>query len=88
MSIEEDGGLEVIKSNNSPERGDEKKGVNKEKMTEQFLSKNPNPILRVGTEGTIIYANKAANVLLEYWSVKEGEKVPQSLRHSIKRVLS
>jgi hypothetical protein len=28
MSIEEDGGLEVIKSNNSPERGDEKKGIN------------------------------------------------------------
>ena len=88
MSIEEDGGLEVIKSNNSPERGDEKKGINNEKMTEQFLSKNPNPILRVETEGTIIYANKAANLLLEYWSVKEGEKVPQSLRHSIKRVLS
>ena len=26
--------------------------------------------------------------LLEYWGIKEGEKVPQSLRHSIKRVLS
>ena len=84
MSIEEDGGLEVIKSNNSPERGDEKKGVDKEQITEQFLSKNPNPILRVGTEGTIIYANKAANVLLEYWSVKEGERVPQSLRACLK----
>jgi hypothetical protein len=57
-------------------------------MVEQFVSKNPNPVLRVGKEGTVLYSNKAANVLLEYWGVKEGEKIPQSLMYSIKRSLS
>ncbi|MCO5382805.1 MAG: PAS domain-containing protein [Methanosarcina barkeri] len=42
----------------------------------------------MGKEGTVLYINKAAGELLEYWGIKEGEKVPQSLRHSIKRVLS
>ena len=42
----------------------------------------------MGKEGTVLYTNKAAGALLEYWGIKEGEKVPQSLRHSIKRALS
>jgi hypothetical protein len=57
-------------------------------MADEFVSKNPNPILRAGKEGTVLYANKAANPLLKYWSIKIGEKVPQLLRHSIKRVLA
>lgn len=41
----------------------------------------------MGKEGAVLYFNKAAGALLEYWGIKEGEKVPQSLRHSIKRAL-
>ncbi|HWR25073.1 MAG TPA: PAS domain S-box protein, partial [Methanosarcina sp.] len=82
------GGLEVIKSSRPPDLTEETGEVDKEKMADEFISKNPNPILRVGKEGTVLYANKAANPLLEYWSTKIGEKVPQLLRHSIKRVLS
>ena len=57
-------------------------------MAEMLLSKSPTPILKVGADGTVLYANNAANVLLDYWGIKEGEKVPQSLRHNIKRALS
>ena len=57
-------------------------------MAELFLSKSLTPILKVGADGTVLYANKAANVFLDYWCIKEGEKVPQSLRHNIKRALS
>ncbi len=60
----------------------------KEKIAAELSLGNPNPFLKVGKEGTVLYANKAAGALLEYWGIKEGEKVPQSLRHSIKRVLS
>ena len=57
-------------------------------MAEMLLSKSPTPILKVGADGTVLYANKATNVLLDYWGINEGEKVPQSLRHNIKRALS
>jgi len=62
--------------------------IDKEKLVEEFISRNPNPVLKVGKEGTVLYVNKAAGSLLEYWGIKKGEKVPQSLRHSIKRALS
>ncbi|MCQ1536746.1 PAS domain S-box protein [Methanosarcina sp. KYL-1] len=54
----------------------------------QFPSDNPNPILRVEKDGTIIYANRAAFPLLEHWGVREKEKLPQALRHSFLRVLA
>ncbi len=57
-------------------------------MTAELSPGNPNPFLKVGKEGTVLCANKAADSLLEYWGIKEGEKVPQALRHSIKRVIS
>ena len=78
----------VIKINNLPERGDENKEVGEEKIAEQFLSMNPNPILRVGADGTVLYANKAAYVLLDHWGIKEGEKVPQYLNFSLNGALS
>jgi PAS domain S-box-containing protein len=57
-------------------------------MTDEFSPKAPNIFLRLGQEGTVLHANKAAYALLEYWGIKEGEKVPQVLRHRIKRVLT
>jgi hypothetical protein len=57
-------------------------------MTAEFSPKNPKISLKMRKEGTILCANKAADALLEYWDVKEGEKVPQALIHSIRRVLA
>lgn len=31
----------------------------------QFPAKNPNPVLSVGTDGTILYFNEAGNPLLQ-----------------------
>jgi PAS domain S-box-containing protein len=83
-----DGGLAVIKCDDLPGIGEERKEKDEAKMAEQFLSKNPTPILKVGEDGTVLYTNKAANVILDYWGIKEGDKVPQPLRHNIKRALS
>lgn len=82
------GGLKVIKSNDFIEKVEEIGETGKEKIAAELYLKNPNPFLKVGKEGTVLYTNKAAGALLEYWGIKEGEKVPQSLRHSIKRALS
>ncbi|HII00993.1 TPA: PAS domain S-box protein [Methanosarcinaceae archaeon] len=57
-------------------------------MMDQFPSNNPNPVLRVDGEGTILYTNKAASPLVEYWGAREGEKLPQTLVNTIKGILS
>ncbi len=57
-------------------------------MLEQFPSNNPNPLLKVDGEGTILYANKAASPLAEYWGAGEGEKLPQAMVNKIKGILS
>ncbi len=57
-------------------------------MLDQFLSNNPNPLLRVDGEGTILYANRAASPLVEYWGAREGEKLPQTMVNTIKGILS
>jgi ribosomal protein S5 len=40
-------------------------------MTDEFSPEAPNIFLRLGKEGTVLCANKAAYALLEYWGVKE-----------------
>jgi hypothetical protein len=54
-------------------------------MTE-FLLKSPGPVLRIGTEGTVIYANKAGNSLLEALKIQVGEKAPDEILKSARRV--
>lgn len=64
----------------------ERKG--NEQLAGQILSDDPNPVLRVEKDGTIVYANRAAFPLLEHWGVREKERLPQALRHSVLRVLA
>ncbi|SFC39297.1 PAS domain S-box-containing protein [Flexibacter flexilis DSM 6793] len=45
----------------------------------RFPSEAPNPVLRVSCEGDILYANKAANVLLEEWTTTVGGRMPDNL---------
>ena len=88
------GGLEVIKSNRLPDKKEDSEELGPEnsielqKIIEPFPSENPNPVLRVEKNGKVLYANRAACCLLEHWGIKEGEELPQSLRHSIRRVIS
>jgi PAS domain S-box-containing protein len=41
----------------------------------KFPSENPNPVLRISIDGTILYANEASSSILEVLCRKEGEPV-------------
>ena len=42
----------------------------------RFPAENPNPVLRVGSDGTLLYANEASHVILQDWGCAVGERVP------------
>ena len=88
IKVKKNGGLEVIKSNDLLQKTKENGETGKEQMVTELSPKNPNIFLKLGKDGTVLCANKAADALLEYWGIKAGEKVPQALKHNIKRVLA
>lgn len=45
----------------------------------RFPHENPNAIFRVSTKGIIFYANKKSQPILQFWNLKEGRKVPDSV---------
>ncbi len=53
----------------------------------KFPSENPNPVLRVAKNGTILYANQASLPLLNVWGCEIGQPLPDHLRRSISGVL-
>jgi PAS domain S-box-containing protein len=48
-----------------------------------FPEENPSPILRVFRDGTLLYANRAAEPMLENWRADCGKDVPNQLSHCI-----
>jgi PAS domain S-box-containing protein len=61
-------------------------GKMKAKM-EQFPAKNPNPVLSVEKDGTVLYSNEAGEPLLNEWGVRVGEKLPSSIGDIVKGVI-
>ena len=55
---------------------------------ERFVSQNPDPVLRVGKDGRVIYSNGAGELFLQEWGIKIGEKIPLSIGNLAKRVIS
>ena len=46
------------------------------KSLARFPAENPNPVLRVGSDGVLLYANEASDVILQDWGCTVGERVP------------
>ena len=53
----------------------------------KFPSENPNPVLRVAADGTILYANTASRSLLRQWDREVGKPVPDSWHRLVEGVL-
>jgi PAS domain S-box-containing protein len=43
----------------------------------KFPDENPNPILRISKDGTVLYHNKGSELLLEQWQYREGKPLPE-----------
>jgi PAS domain S-box-containing protein len=54
----------------------------------KFPGENPNPVLRVAKDGTILYVNKASQPLLNVWGCQEGQPLPDYWRKFTSDVLS
>lgn len=52
----------------------------------EFILNSPGPVLRIGKEGTVLYANKAGKSLLEALNSGIGEKVPDKILKPTRRV--
>ena len=63
------------------------KGIMETKM-EQSSATNPNPVISVGKDGTVLYSNAAGEPLLHEWGVGVGEKLPSHIEDFVQRVIS
>jgi PAS domain S-box-containing protein len=54
----------------------------------RFPAENPNPVLRVNEGGQILYANEAANPLLDAWGCRESRRLPEEWHAIVSRALS
>ncbi|NQT24005.1 DUF3365 domain-containing protein [candidate division KSB1 bacterium] len=58
------------------------------KSLSKFPSENPFPIMRLGENGSVLYANEAGEALLKAWSCSIGERVPETWCDTVKEVLA
>jgi len=53
----------------------------------QFTDKNPQPILRIAADGTVLYANAGSRPLLESWNIDVGERIPSRWQERVSEAL-
>jgi len=53
----------------------------------KFPGENPNPVLRVYKDGTIMYTNDASAGLLEFWGCQVNQQLPELWRTLMEKVL-
>ena len=53
----------------------------------RFPSENPDPVLRVDRDGTLLYANTASAGLLEKWGAHVGRRLPEEWRQAVQAAL-
>lgn len=52
----------------------------------EFSTDNPNPVMRISSDGVILYANRASELLLNLWGRKTGQVVPDNIYDLISTV--
>ncbi|MBW8014656.1 MAG: response regulator [Planctomycetes bacterium] len=52
----------------------------------KFPAEDPNPVLRVSSDGKVLYANKTAKQLLLQWEIKVGDTAPKVITDKIAEI--
>ena len=65
-----------------------KKHIQQIKDISKLPGENPNPVIRAGVTGNVLYANKAATTVLEDWDIKTCSILPVIFHEPIKTVLN
>jgi PAS domain S-box-containing protein len=67
----------------------ERKRVEKEiEKLAKFPGENPNPVLRISADGTILYCNQASQPLLELWKCAIDQVIPARWQQYIQQALA
>ncbi|MCX7872083.1 MAG: EAL domain-containing protein [Verrucomicrobiae bacterium] len=53
----------------------------------KFPSENPNPVMRIKIDGTLVYANAASQPMLQEWNCEIGDEVPEFLVKFIRETI-
>ncbi|MGA2798401.1 MAG: PAS domain-containing protein, partial [Thermoguttaceae bacterium] len=53
----------------------------------RFPAENPNPVLRIARDGTILYANQVSGPLLAHWHLAKGKRQPADWRRQIAEII-
>jgi signal transduction histidine kinase len=57
------------------------------RQSAKFPGQNPNPVMRVSNDGTIIYANSASKTLLDLWDSRIGHRIPDNVYEIVHSVI-
>ena len=58
------------------------------KVIDRFPNRNPNPVFRVSSEGTLIYANDASGPIVRSLGIGLGDPLPASLIADVRSIVS
>lgn len=53
-----------------------------------FPEQNPNPVLRIANDGTLLYANNSGYGLLESWGWQNGQPIPEETQKRVTHALT
>jgi|GEM_PF-5289796 len=67
---------------------DRKQAETTTRILSRLPAENPNPIMRIGNDGSILYANTASYPLLEEWRCNIGEFLPETWMGLIQATLA
>ncbi|MFW5640536.1 MAG: response regulator [Thermodesulfobacteriota bacterium] len=66
----------TLRKSEASSKSTEKEAEETIRSLARFTEENPHPVMRIGTQGQLLYANPGSKPLLEIWKIEIGETLP------------